>query len=212
MTLDDYLYYRGRVVEFDTCAMKRSGTKTPPMEATDFALRVSYVILSSGMKWNIITDIWRRLRPALIETGHVGGTFGHPGKKKSIEKVMAEREVYFTAFKAAWRAGPDEVIAFCETLPHIGKTTKFHLAKNLGIDVAKPDVWLVRVARSSGEGPQDLCQRLSRESGDRVATVDYVIWRACQQGWWRLPGSLEPRGDSHGALRSREKTEGNSSR
>ena len=33
-----------------------------------------------------------------------------------------------------------------------------------------------------------MCERLSVESGDRVATVDYVIWKACQQGWWGSEG------------------------
>lgn len=194
MTLDEYLYYRGRVAKFDPHGMKRSGAITPPIDATDFALRVCYVILNSGMKWNITTEIWRRLRPGLIETGQVGDIFGHPGKKRSIDKMMAEKEVYFAAFERVRQAGSDEVIAFCETLPHIGKITKFHLAKNLGVDVAKPDIWLVRVAQSCNEDPQDLCQRLSRESGDRIATVDYVIWRACQQGWWRLADNPETEG------------------
>lgn len=184
MTLEEYSYYRKLVTEHDPDAVKKVETKSPPTDATDFALRVSYVILNSGMKWTVAKDIWTRMKPSLIETGQVGDTFGHPGKKKSINLVMSNRSEYFGRFRAAWANGPDEVVEFCETLPHIGGITKFHLAKNLGVDVAKPDVWLERVAIGSGETVQDLCNRLSKQSGDSVSTVDYVIWKACQQGWW----------------------------
>ncbi|MBZ9998552.1 MULTISPECIES: hypothetical protein [unclassified Mesorhizobium] len=183
MTLDEYLGYRQRVVELDPDAMKKVETKSPPIDAADFVLRVSYVILNSGMRWTVAQDIWSRLKPALIETGEVGDTFGHPGKKKSINQVVSNRSEFFEEFQSAWENGPGAVIEFCETLPHIGGITKYHLAKNLGVDVAKPDVWLERVAAKSGETVHELCGRLSKQSGDSVSTVDYVIWKACQQGW-----------------------------
>lgn len=184
MTLEEYFYYRKMVAEFDPEAMKKVETKSPPADATDFALRVSYVILNSGMRWTVAKDIWNRMKPSLIETGEVGDTFGHPGKKKSINQVMSNRSEYFEGFRMAWANGSDVVIEFCETLPYIGGITKFHLSKNLGVDVAKPDVWLERVAAKTGESVPGLCGRLSEGSGDSVSTVDYVIWKACQQGWW----------------------------
>lgn len=58
----------------------------------------------------------------------------------------------------------DAGIEFCETLPRVGGITKYHLAKNLGVDVAKPDVWLERVAAKSGETVHELCGRLSKQS------------------------------------------------
>ncbi|MCA0012882.1 hypothetical protein LB561_09965 [Mesorhizobium sp. B292B1B] len=184
MTLEEYLGYRQRVVELDPDAMKKVETKSPPIDATDFALKVSYVILNSGMRWTVAQDIWSRMKPSLIETGEVGDTFGHPGKKKSINQVMTNRTDYFDGFRSVWQIGSDAVIEFCETLPHVGGITKYHLAKNLGVDVAKPDVLLERVAARSGETVQELCSRLSNRSGDSVSKVDYVIWKACQQGWW----------------------------
>ena len=184
MTLDEYLTYRKRVRDLDPDALLNSGSKTPPTDATDFALRVCYVIVNSGMKWTVAKEIWERMKPSLVETGTVGDTFGHPGKRKSIEQVIADRDVHFASLNDAWEKSRDDVIEFCGTLPHIGGVTKFHLAKNLGVDVAKPDVWLERVAAESGEDVQTMCERLSVESKDRVATVDYVVWKTCQQGWW----------------------------
>lgn len=184
MTLDEYFYYRNKVFELDPEALARASEKTPPTDATDFALRVCYVIVNGGMRWTVARDIWERLKPSLLETGLVGDTFRHPGKVRSIETVMSERSVFFEGFLSAWAEGPEAVIGFCEVLPHIGAVTKFHLAKNLGVDVAKPDIWLERVAGQSGEGVQEMCKRLFLHSGDNVSTVDFVIWKACQQGWW----------------------------
>ena len=76
----------------------------------------------------------------------------------------------------------DDLIAFCETLPWIGPITKFHLAKNLGSNVAKPDVHMLRLAKRSGTAAQELCERLSRETGYRAATIDLILWRACADG------------------------------
>lgn len=185
MTRDEYLAYRK-----DPDAMERVKTKSPPTDGTDFALRVSYVILNSGMRWTVAKDIWNRMRPSLMETGEVGATFGHPGKAKSINLVMSKRTEFFEGFRLAWEEGAEKVIDFCGALPHIGEITKYHLAKNLGVDVAKPDVWLERVASESSETVQDLCGRLSKQSGDSVSTVDYVIWKTCQQGWWRAGAFL----------------------
>lgn len=196
MNRDEYLDYRNRVRNLDPDAFAKSGSKTSPTDPTDFALRVCYVIVNSGMKWEVARDIWERMKPNLIATGTVGGTFRHPGKTKSIDKIMAGREVYFRDFEQASAIGRDAVITFCETLPHIGSITKYHLAKNLGVDVAKPDVWLARVAAASGEDVQSMCERLSVESGDRVATVDYVIWKACQQGWWKAGTAPSDQGTS----------------
>ncbi|PBB81257.1 hypothetical protein CK218_12905 [Mesorhizobium sp. WSM3879] len=189
MTLDEYLTYREMVRELDPEAFKRVRTKLPPTDATDFALRVSYVILNSGMRWTVTQDIWSRMKPSLVDTGEVGETFGHPGKRKAINLVMSNRSGLFEKFKSAWALGPEKVVEYCETLPYVGGITKYHLAKNLGIDTAKPDVWLERVAANSGEAVQELCARLSQLAGDSVSTVDYVIWKACQQGWWPLVAS-----------------------
>ena len=191
--MNEYLTYREMVRELDPEAFERVRTKTPPTDATDFALRVSYVILNSGMRWAVTKEIWSRMKPSLVETGEVGETFGHPGKSKAINFVMSNRSELFCDFKLAWAAGPEQVIEFCETLPYIGGITKYHLAKNLGVDTAKPDVWLERVAAKSNESVQEMCSRLSELVGDTVSTVDYVIWKACQQGWW--PPEASPSDD-----------------
>ena len=156
----------------------------------DFALRAAYVIVNSGMRWSVAKRIWDRVRLALIETGKVGDSFRNVKKRNAIDEIVKQRSALFQHFEIAWNSGPEAVIAFCETLPYIGVVTKYHLAKNLGVDCAKPDVWLSRVAALSNENPHELCSRLSRISKDKIAVVDYVIWRSCQRGWWSIQHSV----------------------
>lgn len=184
MELVDYLYYRALVEDYDPAALRKSGERTPPTEPDDFARRVAFVILNGGMNSEVSKGIWQRMEPSLVETGKVGDSFRHAKKAAAIDEVMARREELFAAFLEAWGKGREAVIDFCGTLPYVGPTTKFHAAKLLGVDCAKPDVWLTRVAAASGEDVQELCTRLASESGDTVATVDYVIWRSCERGWY----------------------------
>ena len=114
------------------------------------------------------------------------GASRFPAKNRArIDELMNRREELFAAFENIWPLESEAVIDFCEAeIPFVGPVTKFHLAKLLGVDCAKPDIWLVRVAAAAGEDVHGLCARLARESGDKVATVDSVIWRACERGWW----------------------------
>jgi hypothetical protein len=148
-----------------------------PTTPESFAREYAWVVLNSGMRNTVARKIMDRVWPCLISGGSVGSVFRHTGKAGAIEAVWRDRQEYFSQLAAA----PD-VVAWCETLPWIGKVTRYHLAKNLGADVAKPDRWLERLARVEGDTVHGLCSRLASETGDRVATVDLVLWRACAVG------------------------------
>lgn len=63
-------------------------------------------------------------------------------------------------------------------LPFIGNTTVWHLAKNLGANVAKPDRHLMRLAMSFGyHDVGHMCRDIEDEIGDCVAVADLVLWR-----------------------------------
>ena len=62
--------------------------------------------------------------------------------------------------------------------PYIGNITKYHLAKNLGLQVAKPDRHLVRIADFFGyKDVQKFCEDIATETNDPVPVVDIVWWR-----------------------------------
>lgn len=154
----------------------------PPEDAQEFALDAVFVICNSGMKNTVALGIFRRCRDALEAGQPVFDVFKHPGKAAAIETIWGNRhELWLECLFRAGK-GPDELLAFCEALPWIGGITKYHLAKNFGAPVAKPDVHLQRLADREGCTAQALCERLARDTGLCVAAIDTVLWRACADG------------------------------
>src|SRR3546814_13021311 len=94
-----------------------------------------------------------------------------------MDHIWANRTQLFADYLVA----PDK-IQYCRSIPWIGDITCYHLAKNFGAQVAKPDVHLVRVADRHATNAQDLCERISAASGYKINTVDLILWRACAVG------------------------------
>lgn len=136
--------------------------------AYDFFHEYVYVILNSGMNNKVAEQIYRQY----LSTG--SKAIGHPGKR---EAVVAAQHHFQQWFKKLLEA--QDKVAYLDCLPWIGPVTKYHLARNLGIDVAKPDRHLVRLARKFGYGlnVQRMCRELSQLVGLRIGTIDFVLWR-----------------------------------
>lgn len=84
-------------------------------------------------------------------------------------------DVGFDRFKRTILEDPLQAL---RSLPYIGEVTSYHLAKNLGADVAKPDRHLVRFAASQGfSDVHALCSQISQATGDPLRVVDVVLWR-----------------------------------
>lgn len=145
-----------------------------PISAEAFAKQAIYVICNSGMRNSVAQPIFERCMTALSTVGSCKAVFGHHGKAAAIDAIWANRAVHFAAYVMA-----EDQLALLANLPFIGGITKYHLARNLGADYAKPDVHLNRLAEAEQVDAQALCERLAAESGYRVGTVDLILWRAC---------------------------------
>jgi len=154
-----------------------SETVRAPVSAEAFAREAIYVICNSGMKNAVAAPIASRCVAALEAGGFATSVFGHPGKSVAIDAIWQQRNELFERYSRSY--GKVEVLS---ELPWIGPITRHHLAKNLGIDTAKPDIHLERLARRDRTTTQTLCRRLSRDTGYRVATIDSILWRACADG------------------------------
>jgi hypothetical protein len=163
----------------------------PPTDERALLCEYTWVVLNSGMKNTVARKIMDRVWPLLSSGQAISGAFGHKGKVSALEDTWARRYQRFNEFRDIGIAGFErydsavqvaKILGWCRSLPWIGEITKYHLAKNLGVDVAKPDRWLVRLADAEGETVDGLCARLAAATGDRVATVDVVLWRACAVG------------------------------
>lgn len=81
----------------------------------------------------------------------------------------------FEEFKQSVLADP---LNRLQVLPFIGPVTSRHLAKNLGLDIAKPDRHLVRVSERLGfRSADDLCRELAATTGEQAKVVDLIVWR-----------------------------------
>jgi hypothetical protein len=160
------------------------------VDERSFLREAAWVVLSSGMRESVI----RRLFPSIeVAFGHWNSAawivehrceckamaqqaFRHERKIDAvleISRVVASTGV-IPLLEALRERGPDALLP----LPYMGPATSRHLAKNLGVDTAKPDRHLVRVAEATGyPSPSSLCEHLAELVGDSAAVVDLVIWR-----------------------------------
>lgn len=152
----------------------------PPADADEFASEAIFVICNSGMKNTVARRIYERVMVALEAGKPARDAFGHKGKAMAIGTIWLNRAILFDAYMKL--RTDDERLEWIAHLPWIGGITKYHLAKNFGVDVAKPDVHLQRLADHHGEAVQDLCERLGRETGLKARTIDLILWRACAEG------------------------------
>ena len=162
-----------------------------------FLREYAWVVLSSGMSNRVITHKWPAFRQALggfssakdITENYSSyypaalKVFGHRLKINSIFSVAEDiSRVGFSLHKSAIR---DRGIYYLEeAYPFIGPITRYHLGKNIGLQVAKPDRHLVRIARACGftqtkndDAVMAFCGDISKLSGDSIPVVDTVLWR-----------------------------------
>ena len=150
-----------------------------PTSAEGFAAEAIYVICNSGMKFEIARRIYDKVMVVLRHGESAAVAFGHEGKAGAIDHIWQSRDELFREFN---RTPECDRIEWLGELPWIGDITKFHLAKNFGVDCVKPDVHLARLAKACDTDPDALCDRLADATGYRKATIDLIVWRACATG------------------------------
>lgn len=144
-----------------------------PTYPSDFVIQFIFVVCNSGIKAQIAHEIYKKILQAICDKKDISKVFGHKGKVSAIKEILKNQKKLFCNYCLS-----DDKIEFCKSLPWIGDITKYHLAKNLGVDCIKPDRHLTRIAKMYKTNPFDMCQKLSDKIGDSLNTVDTVIWRA----------------------------------
>lgn len=147
--------------------------ENPCRSADHFSHEAIWVICNSGMKNQIAEKIFKKVMTALTDKVKIISVFGHEGKAAAIENIHKNRFKYFDKYLKC-----TDRLEFLGSLPFIGPTTKFHLARNLGMDVCKPDRHLLRISKMFNMTHIDLCDKISKESGDKIGVIDVILWRA----------------------------------
>ena len=173
------------------------------LDADAFAENCIYVILAGGFSQKTAKKIHAQIMDFLRTRGaDFDGLFAMFHNKNKINAVCKIwnsraqlRDEYYSLNDT------DVRVNFLSHLPHIGKITANHLARNLGEDVVKYDIWIQRLgvlyAKNSALGAKidnkKLCPEirgacdamfddLCRQTGLPRGYIDVVLWKSAQVG------------------------------
>lgn len=166
-----------------------------------FAEHCAYVILAGGFSQRTAKKIHAKIMDAIREHGADFDTlialFNNKNKINAICKIWSARDELCSAYYKL--NDTDARIDFLSRLPHIGKITANHLARNLGEDVVKYDIWIQRLGAVYAKNPalaekidngkldadvrracDDMFAHLCAETGLPRGYIDVVLWKSCQ--------------------------------
>jgi hypothetical protein len=105
------------------------------------------------------------------------GSFNNKRKIDAILEIA--RRINTEGFDVTRDRIQSQPIVELQKFPYIGPITAWHLAKNLGLQIAKPDRHLLKLSNSLGYGEDvhKLCASISQASGELVSVVDLILWR-----------------------------------
>ena len=178
-------------------------------DADAFAGHCAYVILAGGFSQKTAKKIHEKIMNVLDSAGadfdSLIQIFNNKNKINAICKIWNNREQLRGEYYKLELL--DDKLNFLQKLPHIGKITANHLARNLGEDVVKYDIWIQRlgvayatqcakrkeqrVILESKINNGDLCDEIKNACDDMFAHlvaqtglprgyIDVVLWKSCQ--------------------------------
>ena len=177
------------------------------LSPTEFADMCAYVILAGGFSQKTAKRIHKQIMDSVRENGANFDTlfsmFHNKNKINAICEIWNNKNALCAEYYRI--DGLDEKLKFLSHLPHIGKITANHLARNLGENVVKYDIWIQRLGVEYGENSalaqfvdngklnpeikkacDEMFAHLSRETGLPIGYLDVVLWKACQLGLIKL--------------------------
>lgn len=165
----------------------------------EFASHCAYVILAGGFSQQTAKKIHEKIMNHL----HVSGAdfnsliqiFNNKNKINAVCEIWNNRQFLCNEFYKLNNL--DDKLIYLQKLPHIGKITANHLARNLGEDVVKYDIWIQRLGCvfankklpiDNGKllpeiksACDDMFTHLVHETGLPRGYIDVVLWKSLQQ-------------------------------
>jgi hypothetical protein len=155
-------------------------------------------VLGSGYKWSIVEGFLPQFKAALrnYDVDAIASApndirvaalnvFHHERKIDAIiwmaQRLASEEWDQFKAHLT----GADR-LEFIDSFHYIGPVTKYELAKNIGLDYAKPDRLMRRIAGEFGytdtiPGVFDMVRDLQNATGKSPRVIDSILWRYEEQ-------------------------------
>ena len=171
---------------------------------TEFADMCNYVILAGGFSQKTAKKIHGVITEYLHKNGanfdELFSLFHNKNKISAVCEIWNNKNALCRAYYGLHDL--DEKLKFLSNLPHIGKITANHLARNLGENVVKYDIWIQRLGAKytnknleidngklkpeTKKSCDDMWAHLSRATGLPIGYIDVVLWKACQIGLIKL--------------------------
>jgi len=165
-----------------------------------FADACAYVILAGGFSQKTAKKIHTVICDALragADADALFQIFHNKNKINAIVKIWQNRNALTDEYYA--QKTLDDKLAFIQKLPHIGKITANHLARNLGENIVKYDIWIQRLGVLYAGNPaffalvdnknlnpvvkqccDEMFAHLARETNLPIGYIDVVLFRAAQ--------------------------------
>lgn len=169
----------------------------------EFAENCIYVILAGGFSQKTAKKIHAQIMDYIYANGAdfdgLFAMFHNKNKINAICKIWNNRAEFCRKYYDL--DNTDARIKYLSKLPHIGKITANHLARNLGEDVVKYDIWIQRLGVIYAHNPtlaekidngnlcneiksacDDMFTDLCRQTGLPRGYIDVVLWKSAQTG------------------------------
>lgn len=158
---------------------------------SEFLQELAWVILSAGMAETVVRRKFPEISKCFCnwESARRISDTAEECIQNALSHFRHERKIRAIATAAMMLAASDpfeklrervlgDPIRVLQSFPYIGPITAFHIAKNMGIQVAKPDRHLSRLAQSSGfQSVEEFCGTIAHFLGEDIRRVDSVLWR-----------------------------------
>lgn len=160
------------------------------VKKSTFYKEYAWVVLSSGMNEKVVRILFEKItplfnnwkNPALIIQNQrkiynrALAILNYPSKVSALIEMA-----YFLCKKSIAEIVnrmQNDGVTFLRQFKFLGPATSFHLAKNLGVDLAKPDRHLTRIAHLFGYTCTNLfCQTIAAFTHEKKSVIDVVLWR-----------------------------------
>ena len=166
----------------------------------EFASAVAYVVLAGGFSQKTAKRIHKIIMEKMPEkpsTEDLLKIFNNKNKINAICKIWDGRQNFCDGFYDC--KSLEDKLNYLQNLPHIGKITANHLARNLGENIVKYDIWIQRLGVLYGGNSRlaqkidngkldkeikkccdDMFEHLVHETGLPLGYIDVVLWKAAQ--------------------------------
>lgn len=145
--------------------------------AKQFFEQFVYVIINTGTKKESADKLFQEF----CDSSYNPNIIENEIKKSAIIKGLNQYTQWFQTWYSFALKNERSAIEYLETLPYIGKKTKYHLASLIGMDCAEPNKYTLRISKHfNWDNPRLMCEWLSDETKDKVAVISVVLTKYCE--------------------------------